>query len=86
MMALSHQKDLHMMAMSHIVNSYYPVRSAQMQWIKFQLRLPSDVRSWLELDAERSDRSMNSQVIAILRERMNQQVMDGVERKPSTAN
>lgn len=44
-----------------------------MQGIKFQLRLPADVKNWLELDAERSDRSMNSQVVAILRERMNQQ-------------
>lgn len=57
-----------------------------MQWIKFQLRLPSDVKSWLELDAERSDRSMNSQVVAILRERMNQQTVDDVGRKASTAN
>lgn len=44
-----------------------------MQGIKFQLRLPADVKSWLELDAERNDRSMNSQVVATLRERMNQQ-------------
>lgn len=57
-----------------------------MQWIKFQLRLPSDVKSWLELDAERSDRSMNSQVVAILRERMNQQAVGCVERRTSTAN
>jgi len=57
-----------------------------MQGIKFQLRLPADVKSWLELDAKRSDRSMNSQVVAILRERMNQQVADGVDRKASAAN
>lgn len=57
-----------------------------MQGIKFQLRLPVDVKSWLELDAKRSDRSMNSQVVAILRERMNQQVADRVDRKASAAN
>lgn len=57
-----------------------------MQGIKFQLRLPADVKSWLELDAKRSDRSMNSQVVAILRERMNQQAADGVDRKASAAN
>jgi len=46
-----------------------------MQGIKFQLRLPADVKTWLEHDAQRNDRSMNSQVVAILRERMNQQVL-----------
>lgn len=45
-----------------------------MQGIKFQLRLPPDVKVWLEQDAARNDRSMNGQVVAILRERMNQQV------------
>jgi predicted HicB family RNase H-like nuclease len=57
-----------------------------MQGIKFQLRLPADVKNWLELDAKRSDRSMNSQVVAILRERMNQQAMGGAERKAPSAN
>ncbi len=57
-----------------------------MQGIKFQLRLPADVKSWLELDAERSDRSMNSQVVAILRERMNQQAIEAGERKPANPN
>ena len=57
-----------------------------MQGIKFQLRLPVDVKNWLELDAKRSDRSMNSQVVAILRERMNQQAMLGAERKAPPAN
>lgn len=46
-----------------------------MQGIKFQLRLPADVKAWLEHDAQRNDRSMNSQVVAILRERMNQQAL-----------
>lgn len=44
-----------------------------MQGIKFQLRLPPDLKAWLEQDAARNDRSMNSQVVAILRERMSQQ-------------
>ena len=57
-----------------------------MQGIKFQLRLPADVKNWLEFDAKRSDRSMNSQVVAILRERMNQQAMAGAERKTPSAN
>lgn len=57
-----------------------------MQGIKFQLRLPEDVRAWLELDADRSDRSMNGQVVAILRERMNRQAEEAIERKPAAAN
>lgn len=46
-----------------------------MQGIKFQLKLPPDVKEWLKQDAERNDRSMNGQVVAILRERMNQQAL-----------
>lgn len=57
-----------------------------MQGIKFQLRLPEDVRAWLESDADRSDRSMNGQVVAILRERMNRQAEETAERKPAAAN
>ena len=57
-----------------------------MQGIKFQLRLPPDVKRWLELDAERSDRSMNSQVVAILRERMSQQAAEADEQKRAPAH
>ncbi len=57
-----------------------------MQGIKFQLRLPDDVRAWLASDAKRSDRSMNSQVVAILRERMNRQAEEAGERKQAAAN
>jgi len=57
-----------------------------MQGIKFQLRLPDDVRAWLASDAKRSDRSMNSQVVAILRERMNRQAEEAADRKPAAAN
>ena len=45
-----------------------------MESIKFQLRLPADLKSWLEADAQRNDRSMNGQVVAVLRERMNAQM------------
>jgi len=57
-----------------------------MQGIKFQLRLPEDVRAWLESDAERNDRSMNGQVVAILRERMKRQAEEAGERKPAAVN
>lgn len=57
-----------------------------MQGIKFQLRLPADVKTWLELDATRSDRSMNGQVVAILRERMNRQAEEAGDSKAATAN
>ncbi len=40
---------------------------------KLQLRLPQDVKKWLEEDAALNDRSMNGQVIAVLRERMKSQ-------------
>jgi len=40
---------------------------------KFQLRLPADVKEWLERDAQMNDRSMNGQVVALLRERMSKQ-------------
>jgi hypothetical protein len=37
------------------------------------LRLPQDIKEWLKQDAQRNDRTMTGQVIAILRERMNGQ-------------
>jgi hypothetical protein len=37
------------------------------------LRLPQDIKEWLAKDAEANDRSMNAQVVAVLRERMNTQ-------------
>jgi len=40
---------------------------------KLQLRLPEDVKRWLKEDALRSDRTMNGQVVAVLRERMKMQ-------------
>jgi predicted HicB family RNase H-like nuclease len=52
-----------------------------MEATKFQLRLPPDVKRWLEEDAQRNDRSMNGQVVAILRERMNHQAQVGLEQK-----
>jgi hypothetical protein len=37
--------------------------------VKFQVRLPTEVRDALETDARNSHRSMNRQIISILRER-----------------
>jgi hypothetical protein len=37
---------------------------------KVQLRLPPHVREWLADAAKRADRSMNGQMIAILKEKM----------------
>jgi hypothetical protein len=70
---MSHQNALQTMAMSHIFEVGHIYEEHYMEAIKFQLRLPADVKNWLESDAVRSDRSMNSQVVAILRERMKQQ-------------
>ena len=41
--------------------------------IKLQLRLPPDVHQWLIKFAAENDRSMNSQIITILKERMREQ-------------
>jgi hypothetical protein len=43
------------MAMSHIVDASQIIPSINMQGIKFQLRLPEDVKTWLEANADRSD-------------------------------
>lgn len=40
------------------------------QEVKLQLRLPIDVRNWLKGVAKSHDRSMNGQMVAILKERM----------------
>lgn len=37
---------------------------------KLQLRLPQDIKAWLEGEAGRNERSMNWHVVAILREKM----------------
>lgn len=37
---------------------------------KMQLRLPQEVKGWLKDEAARNDRSMNNQVVAVLREKM----------------
>ncbi|MBV6447071.1 Arc family DNA-binding protein [Nitrosomonas sp.] len=41
--------------------------------LKVQLRLPLDVHQWLVKFAAENDRSMNSQMITILKERMREQ-------------
>lgn len=70
---MSHKNALQMMAHSHIFDMHHLYKEYDMQGIKFQLRLPPDLKQWLEADAGRNDRSMNGQVVAILRERMNRQ-------------
>ena len=50
---------------------------------KLQLRLPQDLKKWLEEDAVRNDRSMNGQVVAVLRERMTAQAPANKNSHPS---
>lgn len=38
--------------------------------VKLQLRLPLDVRDWLRGESKSHDRSMNGQMVAILKEKM----------------
>jgi hypothetical protein len=50
---------------------------------KIQLRLPRDVRDWLEKRATDNHRSMNSQVIADMREKM---IEESTKQNDSVAN
>lgn len=47
------------------------------QEAKVQLRLPADVHQWLVKFAAENDRSMNGQVVSILREKMREQIESG---------
>lgn len=47
---------------------------------RFQLRLPREIRQWLEEDACRNDRSVNGQIVALLRERMHTQQQSDVKQ------
>lgn len=40
---------------------------------KMHIRLPPEIKKWLEQEAVRNDRSMNNQVVSILREKMQSQ-------------
>ncbi len=39
----------------------------------FGLRMPADVKEWTRRQAEKEDRSINSMIVRILRERMEQE-------------
>jgi len=39
----------------------------------FGLRLPTDVKEWARRQAEKEDRSINSMIVRILKERMDQE-------------
>jgi predicted transcriptional regulator len=41
--------------------------------IRMQIRLPKDVRAWLENLANQNDRSMNWQLVSVLRMQMDMQ-------------
>lgn len=48
---------------------------------KVCFRLPAEIKEWLAQDAARNDRSMNSQVVALLRERMQGQRVEDQSRE-----
>ena len=50
---------------------------------KLQLRLPRDLKTWLEVEAGRNERSMNWQVVAILREKMT--ALNGKDQAPGAS-
>lgn len=52
------------------------------QLIKTQTRIPSDIHRWLTERARQNDRSMNAELVRILRETKEQ---EATEQKPSEA-
>lgn len=44
-----------------------------MERLPLQLRLPEDIKDWARKKAKDNDRSMNSMIVRILRERMEQE-------------
>lgn len=50
--------------------------------VKTQSRIPSDIHQWLTERARRNDRSMNAELVRILRETKEQ---EATEQKPSEA-
>lgn len=53
-----------------------------MKQVQTQARLPSDIHHWLTERARRNDRSMNAELVRILRETKEQ---EATEQKPSEA-
>lgn len=37
----------------------------------YPLRMPPEIRSWYKSEADRNDRSLNSEILKILKDRMN---------------
>lgn len=51
----------------------------------FGLRMPNEVKRWVEGEAVRSDRSMNYTIVKILEDAMKSAAEDKFEGMPSTA-
>ena len=49
--------------------------------VKMQLRLPTDLRDWLESHSAKHDRSMNGQVVAILKNLARQEPSETNEKR-----
>lgn len=43
---------------------------SQLGWPRFMLRLPPDLKRWVDAEAERNGASINSEIIRSVRERM----------------
>ncbi|MFG1340954.1 Arc family DNA-binding protein [Xanthobacter autotrophicus] len=43
---------------------------SQADWPRFMLRLPPDLKGWVDVEAERNGASINSEIIRSVRERM----------------
>lgn len=47
---------------------------SQADWPRFMLRLPPDLKQWVDAEAKRNGASQNSEVIRCIRERMDRMV------------
>ena len=51
----------------------------QRDWPKLMLRLPPDVKNWVEEQAKRHATSQNSEIVRSIRERMDHATKTGLE-------
>jgi hypothetical protein len=59
---------------------------AQRGWPQFMLRVPPDMKRWLEAQAERNFSSQNSEILRCIQERMDRTAAIEARRKSATGD
>jgi hypothetical protein len=59
-----------------IIESRFAKGSAMTEFTKMAIKLPRELKEWIDREAERDDRSLNSVVVRTLRARMQQDLED----------